>query len=103
MKQDKNKEYSVKKSSGTQSKELLKTLQKIILQESGSVSYVFVSERIEKVHSNKLKDLKERQEKAILHVNIDAKAIVDKSPNELIKMFETTKWDLGAKYFLVEA
>lgn len=104
MKQNNKGKYSVKKASnGTQSKELLKTLQKIINQKSGSVSYVFVNERIENIHSHKMKELTEKQNKAMLHVNLNAQAIEDKSPNELIRMFETTKWDLGAKYFLVNS
>lgn len=104
MKQNNKGKYSVKKASnGTQSKELLKTLQKIINQKSGSVSYVFVDERIENIHSHKMKELTEKQNKAMLHVNLNALAIEDKSPNELIRMFETTKWDLGAKYFLVNS
>lgn len=103
MNKGKNKKYSVNKSSGTQSKELLKTLQKIILQGSGTVSYVFVDERINNIHSHKLKDLSAKETKAMLHVQLGIKAIEDKTPNDLIKMFETTKWDLGAKYFNVGA
>lgn len=104
MKQNNKSKYSVKKASnGTQSKELLKTLQKIINQESGSVSYIFIEERIENVHSNKLKELTEKQNKSTLYVNLNKQAIENKSPNELIQMFETTKWDLGAKYFIVNS
>ena len=105
MKQyNKKGKYSVKNASnGTQSKELLKTLQKIINQNSGSVSYVFVNDRIENIHSHKMKELTEKQNKATLYVNLSAQAIQDKSPNELITMFETTKWDLGAKYFIVNS
>jgi hypothetical protein len=97
-------QYSVKKvSNGTQSKELLKTLQKMINQLSGTVSYIFVDDRIENIHSHKMKELTEKQNKATLHVQLSAKAIEEKSPNELIHMFETTKWDLGAKYFVVNS
>lgn len=101
MKQNKNKPNSPKKSSGIQSKELLKTLQKMIFQKSGSVSYFFVDERIKNVHSNITKDLKTVENKSVLHVNLTAKAVEDKTPTELINMFETTRWDLGAKYFVV--
>lgn len=103
MKQNKNKQYSVKKSSGGQSKELLKTLQKMIAQKSGSVAYHFVSERIDNIHSHDPKDLEGVQKKSVLHVSLGHQAIDEKTPNDLIQMFETTKWDLGAKYFTVGA
>lgn len=97
----KKKQHSVKKSSGGQSKELLKTLQKIIVEQTGTVSYYFVDERMENIHSNDIKKMTQREEKAILHVNLTKQAIEKKTPNDLIHMFETTKSDLGAKYFVV--
>jgi hypothetical protein len=101
MKQNNNKKYSVKKSSGGQSKELLQTLQKLITQKAGSVSYFFVEERIDNIHSHKEKDLETVEKKSVLHVNLTAQAIDGKSPTDLVTMFETTKWDLGANYFVV--
>ena len=52
------KKYSVKKSSGIQSTELLKTLQKAITTLEATVAYVFVNERISNVHTNNLEDMK---------------------------------------------
>lgn len=97
----KNKQHSVKKSSGGQSKELLKTLQKMILEESGSISYVFEDTRYNNIHANIPKNIEEYKVKSTLHVNLSKQAFVNKSPNDLIHMFETTKSDLGAKYFIV--
>lgn len=101
MSKQKRKQHSVKKSSGVQSTGLLKTLQKIILENSGSISYIFVSEKIENIHSNNLKDMKESTRKTTLHVNLSKFAIEGKSPNDLIHMFETTKNDIGADYYIV--
>ena len=56
---NKKKKNTVKKSSnGIQSTELLKTLQKAILTLEATVSYVFVSEKIQNIHSNDLKKIK---------------------------------------------
>lgn len=73
----------------------------MIFEKSGTVSYYFIEERINNVHSHKMKDLTDVKKKSVLHVNLSPKALEEKSPTELIHMFETTKWDLGAKYFVV--
>lgn len=102
MYENKKKKNTVKKSSnGIQSTELLKTLQKAILTLEATVSYVFVSEKISNVHSNDLKKMNVIEEKSILHVNLPASSLFEKTPNEVIHMLETTKWDLGAKYFII--
>ena len=75
----------------------------MIAQKSGSVSYFFVAERIDNIHSHDMTDLESVQKKSVLHVSLGNQAIDEKTPNELIQMFETTKWDLGAKYFTVGA
>ena len=102
MNKSKNKKYTVKKSSnGVQSKGLLQTLQKMILEKSGSVSYIFKDTRISNIHSNDLKDLEEYQIRSVLHTNLGFQAIDGKSPNDLIHMFETTRISLGAQEFKV--
>ena len=108
---NKKKKNTVKKSSsnrGISSTGLLKTLQKMLLEKTGSVAYVFVDERVKNIHSHKLNDLETKEVKANLHVNLPPEAFEGrkegerKTPNELIHMFETTREDLGAKYFIIE-
>jgi len=48
-----------------------------------------------------LKKMNVIEEKSILHVNLPAASLFEKTPNEVIHMLETTKWDLGAKYFII--
>ena len=99
---NKKKQNTVKKSSnGIQSTELLKTLQKAILTQEATVSYVFVDERVANVHSQDLKDMTSIETKSMLHVNLSAVSLGGKSPNEVIHMLETTRWDLGANYFII--
>ena len=99
---NKKKQNTVKKSSnGIQSTELLKTLQKAILTQEATVSYVFVDERVANVHSQDLKDMTSIETKSMLHVNLPAVSLENKTPNEVIHMLETTRWDLGAKYFTI--
>ena len=99
---NKKKQNTVKKlSNGIQSTELLKTLQKAILTLEATVSYVFVDERISNVHSNDLKKMETLENKAMLHVNLPAASLEGKTPNEVVHMLETTRWDLGAKYFII--
>lgn len=99
--------YTVKKSSGIASTETLKTLQKMLLERAGSVTYIFSDTRITNIHADKLKDMKEVEERGMLHVNLNPKSFEGKTPgslktpNELIEMFETTKADLGAKSFVL--
>lgn len=95
------KKYSVKKSSGVKSTELLKTLQKIINTLEGSVSYVFLDERIQNIHATDLKDMKTVDVKSMLHVNLTEQSLFKKSPNDIIQMLETTKEDLGANYYIL--
>lgn len=101
MKEYSKKKYSVKKSSGIKSKELLQTLQKIINTQEGSVSYVFVDERIENVHADELKDMKTIQVKSMLHTNFTEQALYKKSPNDILQMLETIKEDIGADYYIL--
>lgn len=99
---NKKKQNTVKKlSNGIQSTELLKTLQKAILTLEATVSYVFVSETIQNIHSNDLKKMNVVEEKSMLHVNLPSASLEDKTPNEVVHMLETTRWDLGAKYFII--
>ena len=45
--------------------------------------------------------MKEIKNKSVLHVNLTRESIEDKTPSEIMYMFETTKWDLGANYFVI--
>ena len=87
-----------KNSSGIQSTQLLKNLQKALTTKEASVTYVFVEKRSIGIHSE---DIKDEERISRLHVNLPIESLTDKTPNELLKMLETTRWDLGANYFIL--
>lgn len=113
MSLDKNKGKVVKKSNDQSSPKLLQALRKIMVNGGGSVSYVFVSNRFKRknfVNKEGKLDfvLEPEQIKSVQHVSISAQALEGnkpgtlKSPQDLIEMFQTTKWDLGADYFILD-
>ena len=93
--------HFTKNSSKITDKKVLKTLEKILEEKAGSVSYFFIEERISNIHSNNLKDTYDVKNKSVLHVNLTKESIENKTPSEIMYMFETTKWDLGANYFVI--
>lgn len=101
MSKNKPKAGTLKRSMGKRSKELLKALQKMILNEGGSVTYIFNDTRVENVHSHKKGEIKDVEVKSMLHANIGKEAVDKKTVDELAHMFETTRHDLGADTFIV--
>ena len=113
MKSNKINRSSKKNSIAVSSPKLLQALQKMLLNEGGSVSYVFISERYKRTNFiNKKGDkdffLEPIQVKSTQHVNVGLEALKGekpdtlKSPEELALMFHTTKTDLGAAYFIID-
>ena len=113
MKSNKINRSSKKNSIAVSSTKLLQALQKMLRNESGTVSYIFVSERYKKTNFiNKKGDkdffLEPIQVKSIQHVNVGLEALKGKEPNtlkspeELALMFHTIKTDLGAAYFTID-
>ena len=113
MSQNNSKRVFVKKSKESSSPRLLQALNKLVKNEGGSVSYVFVTERFERKNFiNKRGDkdffLEPIQVKSTQHVNVGLEALKGekpdtlKSPEELALMFHTTKTDLGAAYFTID-
>ena len=100
LNKNKNSHFT-KNSSKITDKKVLKTLEKILEEKAGSVSYFFIEERISNIHSNNLKDMYDVKNKSVLHVNLTKESIENKTPSEIMYMFETTKWDLGANYFVI--
>lgn len=90
---------SVKHSSRGISSGLLKALQKLSNNKSGSISYVFVDSRVENIHSEKIV---EKKVQSILHNQISEAAIEGKTLQQLLEMFQTTKNDLGASHFIID-
>lgn len=110
---NKNKRSIAKQSNNDSSPKLLQALQKIIRNGGGSVSYIFISNRFKRknfVNKQGFSDfiLEPEQVKAVQHINISTQALEGvkpgtmKSPQDLIEMFQTTKWDLGADYFILD-
>ena len=113
MPNNKPKRTFVKDSSKGSSPKLLQALQKMLRNEGGSVSYVFITERFERknfINKKGEKDffLEPIQVKSTQHVNVGLEALKGekpdtlKSPEELALMFHTTKTDLGAAYFIID-
>lgn len=85
----------------------------MIRNEGGSVSYVFVTERLKRknfINKKGKKDfsLEPVQTKSTLHTQVGLEALKGEKPNtlktteDLFKMFSTTKADLGADYFIID-
>ena len=113
MKHNKQNRNIAKNSSSASSSKLLQALYKILHNEGGSISYVFITERYKKknfINKKGEKDffLEPVQTKSILHTRIGLEALQGEKPNtlktpeELVKMFEATKSDLGADYFIID-
>ncbi len=107
----------MKKSKESSSPRLLQALNKLVKNEGGSVSYVFVTERFERKNFiNKRGDkdffLEPIKVKSTQHCSIGPEALISNNPKvkpgtpktieELIEMFHSIKWDLGADYFIVD-
>lgn len=98
------------------SSKLLQALQKLLRNEGGSVSYVFVTERLSRKNfTNKQgeKDftMEPSEVRSTLHNNISKEALMSNDPKrygslkteeELLEMFQSTKVDLGASYFVLD-
>lgn len=101
-----NKARQVNKSKLTASPELLKALSNLA-EEGGTVSYVFLSERIR--FTSQYPEGEVYHTKSILHSHINSEMffkVVDgkkykRNPNEIIEILEDTKWDLGASSFII--
>ena len=117
MKSNKINRSSKKNSIAVSSPKLLQALQKMLRNESGTVSYIFVSERYKKTNFiNKKGDkdffLEPIQVKSTQHCNIGPEALISNNPKvkpgtpktqeELVEMLHSMKWDLGADYFIVD-
>lgn len=103
---NKNKKPFSKKVEKGISPKLLKTLQRLIFHQAGSVSYVFVSEKTEQV----LVDggYEPQPIKSMLYAPVTPQALQGekpgtmKTPTELMEMFHSIKHDIGASYFIVD-
>lgn len=113
MSLDINKRKTAKKSNSQPSTKLLQALKKIMSNGGGSVSYIFVSNRYKRKNFVDKKGhmdfvLEPEEIRAMQHVIISPQALEGnkpgtlKSPQDLIEMFQTTKWDLGADYFILD-
>ena len=116
MPNNKPKRSVAKQSNNTSSPRLLQALKKLHSNGGGSVSYVFITERFERKNfTNKLgeKDffLEPIQIKSTVHSNISRESLFSNNPKrygelksaeELLDMFHSIKWDLGASYFVLD-
>ena len=113
MKYNKQNRNIAKNSNNVSSSKLLQALQKMIRNEGGSISYIFVTEKYQRknfINKKGKKDflLEPVQTKYILHTRIGLEALQGEKPNtlktpeELVKMFQATKSDLGADYFIID-
>ena len=94
-------------STSEQSPKLLQTLIKVLAAESGSVTFIFKTERVQNIHVRNLKDMKTIVRESKQHLNINKESLYrednrKKSPEELLNMLEDIQWDLGANYFILD-
>ena len=97
----------MKNSSSELSSKLLQTLKKVLMQESGSVTFVFKQERVANIHTPRLKDMEVITTDARQHLNLSKECFLKdsstkKSPEEFLNMIKTIQWDLGATYFILD-
>ena len=113
MKYNKQNRNTLKDSKSIPSSKLLQALMKILRNEGGSISYVFITERYQRknfINKKGEKDfmLEPIETKSILYTRVGLEALQGekpdtlKTPEELAKMFHTTKTDLGAAYFIID-
>ena len=117
MPNNKPKRNTAKHSSSVSSPRLLQALKKLHSNGGSSVSYVFITERFERknfINKKGEKDffLEPLQIKSTLHCSVGPEALISNNPKvkpgtpktleELIEMFHSIKWDLGADYFIVD-
>ena len=97
----------MKNSNSELSPKLLQTLNKVLAQESGSVTFVFKQEKVKNIHTHKLRDMEFETKEAKQHLNLSKECFMKdstskKSPEEFLNMIKTIQWDLGATYFILD-
>ncbi len=108
MQKKSNKRVKRKYSTFNPSPKLLKTLKNIFAMNGGTVSYVFCEERIT-FEDEKFPNGKYITVKTSLSCPINPKILykevrgilMKRTPQEILKVFEDTKHDLGASYFII--
>ena len=103
-----------KNSRETTSPKLLQALSKMFANDGGTVSYIFIEERLQKTpfvnEQTGLLDytMTPIQKKSTLYRKIGGQALKGEKPGtfkshaELFEMFNTNKNDLGASYFIID-
>ena len=117
MPNNKPKRSTANKSTSASSPRLLQALKKLHSNGGGSVSFIFITERFERknfINKKGEKDffLEPIQVISTQHCNIGPEALISNSPKvkpgtpktleELIEMFHSIKWNLGADYFIID-
>ena len=98
----KNKTYNTKNNStGVKSTQLLNILQKMLVDQEGSVTYIYEDNRVENIHTHELSEMKDVIQEGRLQVKLNPVFFEERSPNELVEIFETTMLDLGANRYIL--
>lgn len=105
MQNKSNYKGSPKKSKTTLSPGLLQALKKIYLMNGGTITYVFTEERIDFTNP-KYPNGENIENKTHLTSPINSCILYNengskKSPQDIVLLFEDTKNDLGASYFII--
>lgn len=80
-------------STGIEQKKLLQLLQKMIIEKSGSVTFVFENYRLNSPHKNNPKMVRKTWSKKL---DLNPQVFENKSPNDLINLFESIREDWNA-------
>ena len=87
------------------SPKLLKALEKI--KDGGTIAYVFLTDRVK--FSKEFPEGEVYQKKSILYSNVNSEIFfkmvdgrrIRRSPQEVLQIFDDTKWDNGASYYII--
>lgn len=117
MNKNNQKRATMNNSSSGSSPKLLQALHKLLVKGGGSVSYVFVTERLRRkpfINKEGRKDftLEPYKVKSMLHCQVGPEALISNNPKvapntvkttkEMLEMFHGTKHDLGADFFIID-
>lgn len=107
MNNNKNKRIKKKYSIFNPSPRLLQTLKKISMNQGGTVSYVFVEERIRFTKKHPKGETYKVKSSTSSPINPESfykevrGKLYRRSPQEMLELFEDIRHDLGASYFVI--
>lgn len=72
----------------------------MIFEKSGTVAFVTEKQKLKNIHTKNHKDFEYEKTKVVQQINLPPTFFKDRSPNDLLHVFDTMKIDLGADRFI---